>query len=114
MGRNARLDPSWLRGNFGLFCDDSAPAPTEQLTRAQRASTIVQSQAGVNMAASDPYKEISTIVKIAFVVALILGSYNLWSFFNSSRYQALCGASFWELNRSELESCLDQKKELDK
>jgi len=52
--------------------------------------------------------------EIAFIVALILGSYNLWSFFNSSRYQALCGASFWELNRSELESCLDQKKELDK
>ncbi|MFM8859816.1 MAG: hypothetical protein ACKOEW_06965 [Methylocystis sp.] len=67
-----------------------------------------------NMASSDPYKDINTIIKIAFIVALILGSYNLWSFFNSSRYQALCGASFWELNRTELESCLDQKKELDK
>lgn len=33
-----------------------------------------------NMASSDPYKDINTIIKIAFVVALILGSYNLWSF----------------------------------
>jgi hypothetical protein len=66
------------------------------------------------MASSDPYKDINTIIKVAFVVVLILGSYNLWSFFNSSRYQALCGASFWELNRAELNSCLDQKQALDK
>lgn len=72
------------------------------------------SDSEANMASSDPYKDINNIIKIAFIVALILGSYNLWSFFNSSRYQALCGASFWELNRPELESCLDQKKELDK
>jgi len=66
------------------------------------------------MASSDHYKDINKIVKIALAVALILGSYNLWSFFNSSRYQALCGASFWEMNRSELNSCLDQKQSLDK
>ena len=66
------------------------------------------------MEAGDHYKDINKIIKIALVIVLILGSYNLWSFFNSSRYQALCGASFWELNRSELNSCLDQKQELDK
>jgi hypothetical protein len=66
------------------------------------------------MATGDHSKEINNIIKIALVIVLILGSYNLWSFFNSSRYQALCGASFWELNRSELNSCLDQKQELDK
>lgn len=66
------------------------------------------------MEAGDHYKNINKIIKVALVIVLILGSYNLWSFFNSSRYQALCGASFWELNRSELNSCLDQKQELDK
>jgi len=66
------------------------------------------------MESGDHYKDINKIIKIALGVVLILGTYNLWSFFNSSRYQALCGASFWELNRSELNSCLDQKQELDK
>jgi hypothetical protein len=66
------------------------------------------------MDSSDHYKDINKIIKIALVVVLILGSYNLWSFFNSSRYQALCGASFWELNHSELNSCLDQKQALDR
>jgi len=55
----------------------------------------------------------NNILKVAAVLALLLGSYNLWSFFNSSRYQALCNASYWEMNRSQLDSCLDQKKELE-
>ena len=62
----------------------------------------------------DPITRFNTIVKVAAVLALVLGSYNVWSFFNSSRYQALCGASYWELNRTQLDSCLDAKKELDK
>lgn len=66
------------------------------------------------MSAPDYQKQINTLVKIALAVALVLGSYNVWSFFNSSRYQALCGASYWELSRSELNSCLDQKTALDR
>lgn len=66
------------------------------------------------MSATDHQKQINTLVKIALGVALVLGSYNIWSFFNSSRYQALCGASYWELSRTELKSCLDQKTALDK
>ncbi len=66
---------------------------------------------------SDPKTDLmaryNTIVKVAALLALLLGSYNLWSFFNSSRYQALCGASYWDLNRSQLDSCLDQKRSLD-
>jgi hypothetical protein len=62
---------------------------------------------------ADPMIRYNNILKVAAVLALLLGSYNLWSFFNSSRYQALCNASYWEMNRSQLDSCLDQKKELE-
>ena len=62
---------------------------------------------------ADPIERFNMIVKVAAVIAFVLGSYNLWSFFNSSRYQALCGASYWELSRSQLDSCLDQKRELE-
>lgn len=62
---------------------------------------------------ADLMNRFNTIVKIAAVLALVLGSYNVWSFFNSSRYQALCGKSYWDLNRSQLDSCLDQKRSLD-
>ena len=61
----------------------------------------------------DPIIRYNIILKVAAILALLLGSYNLWSFFNSSRYQALCGASYWELNRAELDSCLDQKRNLE-
>ena len=63
--------------------------------------------------AADPIERFNMIVKVAAVIALVLGSYNLWSFFNSSRYQALCGASYWELSRTELDACLDQKRGLE-
>ena len=56
---------------------------------------------------------LNNLLKGAAVIALVLGAYNLWSFFNSSRYQALCGKSYWDLNRSQLDSCLDQKRSLD-
>jgi hypothetical protein len=61
----------------------------------------------------DPITRFNTIVKVAAVLALVLGSYNVWSFFNSSRYQALCGKSYWDLSSSQLDSCLDQKRSLD-
>jgi hypothetical protein len=61
----------------------------------------------------DPSARPNTILKVAAVLALMLGSYNLWSFFNSSRYQALCGASYWELSRAQLDACLDQKRNLE-
>ncbi|MCC3246563.1 hypothetical protein LG047_14775 [Methylocystis sp. WRRC1] len=63
---------------------------------------------------ADPITRFNNILKVVAVIALLLGAYNLWSFFNSSRYQALCGASYWELSRTQLDSCLDAKKELDK
>ncbi|WP_442754516.1 hypothetical protein ACNHKD_16200 [Methylocystis sp. JAN1] len=62
---------------------------------------------------SDPVTRFNNILKVVAVLALALMSYNLWSFFNSSRYQALCNASYWEMNKSQLDSCLEAKKELD-
>ncbi len=62
---------------------------------------------------SDPMTRYNNIVKAAAILALLLMSYNIWSFFNSSRYQALCNASYWEMNRSQLDSCLDQKRSLE-
>ncbi|WP_457796037.1 hypothetical protein [Methylocystis sp. S23] len=62
---------------------------------------------------SDPITRFNNILKVAAILALALMSYNLWSFFSSSRYQALCGASYWELSRSQLDACLDQKRSLE-
>lgn len=61
----------------------------------------------------DPITRFNNIVKVVAIIVFVLMSYNLWSFFNSSRYQALCNASYWEMNRSQLDSCLETKKELD-
>ncbi|PPD46189.1 MAG: hypothetical protein CTY15_02125 [Methylocystis sp.] len=62
---------------------------------------------------TDPMIRFNNILKVVAVIAFVLMSYNLWSFFNSSRYQALCNASYWEMNRSQLDSCLDQKRSLE-
>lgn len=62
---------------------------------------------------SDPITRFNNILKVVAVLALVLMSYNLWSFFNSSRYQALCNASYWEMNKSQLDACLDQKRNLE-
>ncbi|CAJ0871279.1 hypothetical protein AMST5_02308 [freshwater sediment metagenome] len=62
---------------------------------------------------TDPITSFNVLLKIAAVLALLLGSYNLWSFFYSSRYQALCGKSYWELSRAQLDACLDQKRGLE-
>lgn len=62
---------------------------------------------------ADPIVQFNNIVKVAAILALLLGAYNLWSFFNSSRYQALCNASYWEMNSAQLDACLDQKRALE-
>jgi hypothetical protein len=62
---------------------------------------------------ADPMIRYNNILKAAAILALLFGTYNVWSFFNSSRYQALCNASYWEMNSSQLDSCLDQKKALE-
>ncbi len=62
---------------------------------------------------ADPVTRFNVLVKIAAVLALLLGGYNLWSIFYSSRYQALCGKSYWELSRAQLDACLDQKRNLE-
>ncbi|MFZ3178668.1 MAG: hypothetical protein WA156_00305 [Methylocystis silviterrae] len=54
------------------------------------------------------------IMKIAAVAAVVLTGYYIWSFFVSSRYEALCGGSYWELDKKQIDSCLDRKKELEK
>jgi hypothetical protein len=53
-------------------------------------------------------------MKIAAVAAVVLTGYYIWSFFVSSRYEALCGGSYWELDKKQIDSCLDRKKELEK
>lgn len=64
--------------------------------------------------AEDPYRRFNVILKIAGVAAVLLTGYYIWSFFVSSRYQALCGGSYWELNRKQIDSCVDMKRELEK
>jgi hypothetical protein len=81
----------------------------------KRDEGLTSGQVEEAMAKSDPdlMTRYNNILKVAGILALLLMSYNIWSFFNSSRYQALCNASYWEMNKSQLDSCLDAKKELD-
>lgn len=62
----------------------------------------------------DPYRRFDLIMKVAALAAVLLTLYYIWSFFVSSRYQALCGGSYWELDKKEIDSCVDRKKELEK
>lgn len=62
----------------------------------------------------DPYKRFNMMMKLAVVVSVLLTGYYIWSFFVSSRYQALCGGSYWELNRKQIDSCLERKRELER
>ncbi|QGM45633.1 hypothetical protein [Methylocystis heyeri] len=39
--------------------------------------------------------------------------YYLWSFFVSSRYQALCNMTYWFATPAQVESCKEIKSELD-
>jgi hypothetical protein len=83
------------------------------LTARRERLTLMQVEAAMSEPNSDPIARFNNILKIVAVLALVLMSYNLWSFFSSSRYQALCNASYWEMNRSQLDSCLDQKRGLE-
>jgi hypothetical protein len=62
----------------------------------------------------DAETRFNIIMKIAAVAAVVLTGYYIWSFFVSSRYEALCGGSYWELDKKQIDSCLDRKKELEK
>ncbi|MFO1102594.1 MAG: hypothetical protein U1E20_06815 [Methylocystis sp.] len=62
----------------------------------------------------DPQQRFNLIMKVAALAAVLLTLYYVWSFFVSSRYQALCGGSYWELDKKEIDSCIDRKKELEK
>jgi hypothetical protein len=62
----------------------------------------------------DPYARFNTLVKLAAVATVLMTAYYVWSFFVSSRYQALCGGSYWELSRKQIDSCLERERELQK
>lgn len=63
---------------------------------------------------AEAMKRYNFIVKVAAVAAVLLISYQVWSFFVSSRYQALCGGSYWDLSNKQIEACKDVKSELEK
>lgn len=66
------------------------------------------------MSDADPLDRYKIMVRVAAFLAMLLMGYYVWSFFVSSRYQALCGGSYWELSNKEIEACKDAKTELDK
>ena len=49
---------------------------------------------------------------LALSCALI--GYYFWSFFVSSRYQALCNITYWSATRAQIEACREAKTELDR
>ena len=56
----------------------------------------------------------SKLRQLLLIVVLVIGAYWTWSFFVSSRYQALCGASYWQMTHGELNACKDVATELTK
>lgn len=62
----------------------------------------------------DAETRFNIIMKIAAIAAVVLTGYYIWSFFVSSRYEALCGGSYWEFDKKQIDSCVDRKKELEK
>ena len=58
-------------------------------------------------------RRINTLTKVLAVISLLLGGYYVWSFFVGSRYQALCGKTYWELTKAQIEACKEMKSELD-
>ncbi|HMK89422.1 MAG TPA: hypothetical protein VK446_07295 [Methylocystis sp.] len=47
------------------------------------------------------------------ILCSLLGAYYVWSFFVSSRYQALCNITYWFATREQIEACKARKAELD-
>lgn len=66
------------------------------------------------MSEAEAMKRYNLIVKFAAIAAILLMSYQAWSFFVSSRYQALCGGSYWDLSNKQIEACKAAKTELDR
>ena len=48
-----------------------------------------------------------------FAICSLFVGYYFWSFFVSSRYQALCNITYWFATREQVEACKDVKAELD-
>ena len=46
-------------------------------------------------------------------VSALFVSYYVWSFFVSSRYQALCNVTYWFATKAEIEACQARKAELE-
>ncbi|HXY59608.1 MAG TPA: hypothetical protein VEH76_13630 [Methylocystis sp.] len=46
-------------------------------------------------------------------VCCALIGYYVWSFFVSSRYQALCNIAYWSATKEQIEACRNRKSELD-
>jgi hypothetical protein len=44
---------------------------------------------------------------------LLIASYFLWSFFVSSRYQALCQLVYWDSTTSQIRSCDELRTQLE-
>ena len=44
---------------------------------------------------------------------VVLAGYYVWSFFVSSRYQALCQLFYWDSTTSQIKSCDEMKSELE-
>ncbi len=54
-----------------------------------------------------------TLNKWLLAVLFVLAGYYLWSFFVSSRYQALCQLLYWESTSTQLRACDEMKSELE-
>jgi hypothetical protein len=44
---------------------------------------------------------------------VLIASYYLWSFFVSSRYQALCQLVYWDSTTSQIRSCDELRSQLE-
>ncbi len=54
-----------------------------------------------------------TLNKWLMAGLVVLAGYYVWSFFVSSRYQALCQLLYWESTPSQLRACDEMKSELE-
>lgn len=63
---------------------------------------------------AEAMKRYNLFVKVAAVAAIVLMCYQAWSFFVSSRYQALCGGSYWDLSNKQIQACEEKTGELEK
>ena len=48
-----------------------------------------------------------------YALSFALIGYYIWSFFVSSRYQALCNITYWSATNEQIEACKNRKIELD-